>query len=107
MKHIHSLFRHILPFVWLPAFLLTPAAAQEFEQNPTLRAGDVLPAKLVRGDFHTVDETVRNDGVMNRYKLRIPQGELDVVGTDRLEIWIEEAAGLQKMEDMDAQLQLR
>lgn len=42
----------------------------------------------MRGDFHTVDDTVQNDGVMNRYTLRIPQGELNVVGTERLEVWV-------------------
>ncbi len=100
MKKIWSAVLRIVAIVGLPFVGLAPAAAQQFEANPTLRAGDVLPAGLVRGDFHTVDEAVQNDGVMNRYKLRIPQGELSVVGTDRLEIWIEESAGLQKMEQV-------
>jgi hypothetical protein len=100
MKTICFAALRVVAIVWLPFALVAPAAAQEFEANPTLRASDVLPAKLVRGEFHTVDDAVQNDGVMNRYKLRIPQGELSVVGTDRLEIWIEETAGLQKMEEV-------
>ncbi len=100
MKKICPVALRVVAVAGLLVAVSAPAAAQAFEANPTLRAGDVLPAKLVRGEFHTVDDAVQNDGVMNRYKLRIPQGELNVVGTDRLEIWIEESAALQKMEEV-------
>ncbi len=40
--------------------VFAPVAAQEFEESPTLRATEVLPANVVRGVHHTVDETVQN-----------------------------------------------
>ena len=83
----------------LPA-VFAAVGAQEFEEAPILQANQVLPPNLVSGPNHTVDETVENDGVLNRYTLRIPQGDLSVIGTDRLEIWIEESNALQVMEEV-------
>ena len=85
----------ILPFVSL---LPATSMSQEFEPTPTLQASKILPPSMVRGKYHTVAELVRNDGVMNRYTLRTPQGALVVVGTDRLDKRIGEIAALQQME---------
>jgi hypothetical protein len=40
-----------------------------YEPLPTFRASDLLPADLMTGDFHTIAETVDNDGYENRYTI--------------------------------------
>ncbi len=100
MQIMRPVMAGIAGVAWTALALLTPAVAQQFEAAPTLSASQILPPELVRGPHHTVDEAVQNDGVMNRYTLRIPQGDLSVIGTERLEIWIEESNALQAMEEV-------
>ena len=77
-----------------------PALAQQFETPPALNAQEVLPAGVIKGPHHSVDQAVGNDGVMNRYRLETPQGVLDVVGTERLYVRIDETVSLQKMYEL-------
>lgn len=75
------------------------SSAADFEQPPTLRAADVLPALWVKGPNHEVEAAVRNDGVRNQYRVETPQGVLEVDGTERLGIRIREIDALQLMEE--------
>ena len=76
------------------------AQAQGYESPPSLAAADVLPPEILKGPHYTVQQTVENDGVLNRYRVETPQGLLTVDSTDRLMIRLQEVEALQRMEDV-------
>lgn len=72
--------------------------AQDFEMPPTLRASEILPAELLKGPNHKVDQRVTNDGYMNHYTVRSRFGEFNAVSTPKLRKRIDEIAALAAME---------
>jgi len=55
------------------------------EGDPTmLKASELLPADLRKGNTYEVDEAVRNDGLINTYTLNSPYGRYEVKGDDQL-----------------------
>lgn len=66
--------------------IVIDASAARAESPPTLRASDVLPAALIKGEGFSVQEAVKNDGVRNHYLVDTPEGTTEVVGTQRLVI---------------------
>jgi len=60
------------------------ASAARVDSPPTLHASDVLPAALLKGDGFSVQESVKNDGVRNHYRVDTPEGTTEVIGTERL-----------------------
>ena len=76
------------------------AQAQGFESPPSFAAADVLPPEVLKGPQYTVQQTVENDGVLNRYRVETPQGLLTVDSTDRLMIRLQEVEALQRMEEV-------
>ncbi|HEX9770882.1 MAG TPA: hypothetical protein VGA50_17050 [Kiloniellales bacterium] len=76
------------------------AQAQGYESPPSFAAADVLPPEILKGPHYTVQQTVENDGVLNRYRVETPQGLLTVDSTDRLMIRLQEVEALQRMEDV-------
>ncbi len=71
-----------------------------FESPPVMRASDVLPSELRAGTYHRVDETVSNDGYLNRYIIHSLFGEITVDGTDLLDHTIKEIFAIAKIEEM-------
>jgi hypothetical protein len=59
-----------------------------------LEAGNVLPAEQLKGSNYQVDAKVRNDGLINSYKLDTDYGALDVESTAELQVRIEELNAL-------------
>jgi hypothetical protein len=55
-----------------------------FEEPPVLSASDFLPAELVKGEYHQVQEEVINDGYMNHYRVTSSFGNYEVTGTPML-----------------------
>ena len=45
------------------------AEPDSFEAASDLRARDVLPAELIKGEHHKVDKVVKNDGYLNYYRI--------------------------------------
>ena len=77
------------------------ALAQSFETPPTFAASELLSPEILKGPHYTVQETVENDGVLNRYRVETPQGMLTVDSTDRLMIRLQEVEALQLMEEVE------
>lgn len=48
---------------------LNAAAKSNYEKPSVLKASKILPADLVTGPHHRLDDKVRNDGYMNTYTL--------------------------------------
>jgi hypothetical protein len=66
------------------------AAGTDTETPPTLSAAALLPAAVLSGPHHTVDEVVHNDGYLNIYTLHSQKGDLRVESTALLMIRIHE-----------------
>ena len=85
--------------------LVLPSAgvAENFQKTPiTLRASKILPKALLSGSNFKVNESVKNDGLVNTYALETKYGPLKVESTARLLIRINELRALQKMEQLKA-----
>jgi len=73
---------------------------QDFEAPPTLSAAQILPASLVKGPNHTVDDRVLNDGYMNHYTIQSRFGQFEVVSTAKLRKRVDEITALVAMEQV-------
>ena len=65
-----------------------------FETPPVLSAKEVVPPQLLQGEFHTVQEEVRNDGYLNLYRISSEFGEFEAHGTLMLVIRVKEIQAL-------------
>ena len=65
-------------FLITVAHLLTiPGAIADnraYENAEDLSAADILPGDLLKGQHHTVDDRVRNDGFLNYYTIKSHYG---------------------------------
>ncbi|MGK0260700.1 MAG: hypothetical protein ACI96M_004153 [Candidatus Azotimanducaceae bacterium] len=102
MKRTNGLMISRVPVAALIGFGLSFAAssagAQNFEMPPTLSASELLPAELLKGPNHEIDQRVTNDGYMNHYVIRSRFGEFNAVSTPKLRKRIDEIAALAAME---------
>lgn len=71
------------------------------ESPPTLKASAILPKSMLSAPGCRVDETVKNDGYLNTYTLRTPEGELKVVSTALLAARLQECAAIAAMDKVD------
>ena len=81
------------------------ATAQQYEQPMERRAADVLPAEIVAGPNHRVQDAVLADGYMYRFVVDSPFGNVDVTGSGalrKLAPEIQAIAALREMENGDA-----
>lgn len=81
---------------------LAPAAAGEsYESPPVFQAAQILPAKLLKGPYHKVGPSVRNDGAMNHYTVESKFGRVTADSTAELKIRIDEMRALAAMQKVD------
>lgn len=60
---------------------LLAAEQTEHEDAAILKAGKILPAELLSGPNHRVDERVRNDGFLNHYNVDSEFGRFEAIST--------------------------
>ncbi|MEM7024716.1 MAG: hypothetical protein AAF637_19375 [Pseudomonadota bacterium] len=87
----------------LLAMALLPAqvAAQEYEAAPVFQASEILPADLISGPGFEVQPEVPNDGYVNLYEVRTPEGKkVEVQSTELLKIRIQELNALVQMNEL-------
>jgi hypothetical protein len=73
------------------------AWAQVFEEVKPVKTSLVVPQKLMRGPFHTLDPMTDNDGVTNYYKVLSKFGQFNVTGTLALHKLVHELPAIDKM----------
>lgn len=76
------------------------AAQSGYEASPVLSASKTLPPDLLSGPHHRVQETVYNDGFLNRYTLLSKFGGFVAVSTPMLRKRIEEINAMARMEQI-------
>ncbi|MDH3719340.1 MAG: hypothetical protein OES79_14570, partial [Planctomycetota bacterium] len=76
------------------------AESQElsFEAAADISAADFLPAEVLRGEHHKVDDRVRNDGYLNYYTIVSDFGEFEAVSTAMLKTRIGEINALGELD---------
>ncbi|MDJ0847341.1 MAG: hypothetical protein QNK04_03065 [Myxococcota bacterium] len=79
----------------------SPAGAAPFEA-PTLRASELLPAELLRGPHHTVDEQVGSDGFLPVFTVSSEFGRFEVAGEAALREQIREIEALAALREAGA-----
>jgi len=95
-----------IPFAVLitVAHLLTiPGAiadSRAYENAEDLSAADILPRDLLKGQYHTVDDRVRNDGYLNYYTIKSDFGAFDADSTATLKIRIGEIKALAELDEL-------
>lgn len=68
-----------------------------YEQPPEFQAARILPAKLLKGPYHTVASKVRNYGTLNHYTVESKFGKVTAGSTAELKIRIDEMRALAAM----------
>ena len=77
-----------------------PVSAQEFEPLPTLRAADVLPAELLEGPHHKVEDEVVSDGVSLAFQIRSTFGDFTAPSREMAELRIAEIAAIARLKEL-------
>lgn len=77
---------------------LAGGAEADFEAATMLAAGEVLPAKLLRGPNHTVQDKVYNDGFLNTYTIDSPWGQVRATSLPQLVQTIDELNAVARMQ---------
>jgi len=78
----------------------TPSVAQHrIESPPMFQAAKIIPAELLAGPNHRVDEQVVNDGFMNTYTIESRFGSFVANSGMELRIRVNEVNGIARMED--------
>jgi hypothetical protein len=81
---------------WTPGAIAEP----QFETAPVLKAAEILPPELLKGEHHRVAEDVRTDGYLNYYAIDSDFGELVAEGTPLLRMRVREIEALAELEEI-------
>lgn len=68
-----------------------------FEDVPLLKASDLMPAEILSGPYHRVEEAVINDGFTNYYNIESDFGNFKVFGNDMLITRVQEIYALARI----------
>ena len=91
----------VIAFAAFPGKVYSQASAERVKPPVALEAKDVLPADILAGENYTIESRVRNDGLINTYRLTTDYGPLDVESTAELLERINELKAMNAMEAMD------
>lgn len=91
-------------FILISAMILAvhsvPASESAFEAPASRAAEDVLPAELLAGPHHRVENEVLSDGYLNYYKIRSDYGEFDAASTAGLKTRVGEIEALAALDEL-------
>ncbi len=96
--------KYLIFLILLFIFAQHVSAADEFETAANLKASEILPSELLKGEHYRIDENVMNDGYINTYKIHSDFGIITAVSTPSLKMRIEEVqaiAAMKKIEETD------
>jgi hypothetical protein len=75
----------------------------DFEKPGTLSAKSILPAEVIKGKYHTVEEVVQNDGMFNHYRVNSDFGDFEVVFTNSVRILVNEIHAIAAMKAVETE----
>ena len=71
-----------------------------FEAVPLLNASDLMPAEILSGPYHQVEEAVTNDGFTNNYNIQSDFGNFKAFGNDMLITRVKEVYALAEIAEI-------
>jgi hypothetical protein len=77
-----------------------PAHAADYEKPPFLKASELLPADLLKGSHHEIEDQVVNDGFMNHFTIRSDFGTFEAKSRALVEIRVREVKGLADLQEL-------
>jgi hypothetical protein len=81
--------------VWLPL-----AAQEGDEAAPRFSAAELLPAAILQGPHHRVNDEVRTDGYFHAFTVSSTYGTFDATGRSQLAVRIREVAALTALDEV-------
>jgi len=89
-------------FILSMALAMQPTYIQaEFEKPGVLNAQSFLEPKVVKGEHFTVNEEVKNDGLLNHYTVKSSYGDFKVSSTSSLQLLIGEIKAIAEMKKIE------
>ena len=85
--------------ILLPAVLCL-AAGPAYEPDPTFKASQILPAKILKGAHHTVDEVVKGDGFYQQFHITSEFGDIGAEGRTVLHTRVSEVDALARLSEV-------
>ncbi len=83
------------------ALFAAPATgAGPYEEPPTLRAADLLPAAMLEGPHHTVDPEAQTDGFMTYFTIQSDYGAYRVASIEEAATRVREVHAMAVLDDM-------
>jgi hypothetical protein len=75
-------------------------AADGYEEPPVLRAADRLPAELLTGEHHRVDDRVVSDGFMNHFVVHSDFGDFEAESERMLGVRVREVYAIARLREL-------
>ena len=91
--------------LWLLVLPLASAqgpAGEGYEEPPVLRASEILPAELLSGPHHQVEEEVGTDGLLPHFSIQSAFGTFEARGDAELRARVREIQALAALNEVDA-----
>lgn len=83
------------------ASIAASLAQETFEEAPSFRAVDLLPAPLLESPRYRIDDTVTTDGLLAVFQLRTDFGDFECRGMEMLHMRLHELRALEQIADLN------
>ena len=100
INHLRYTFQIIVITVIIVISNAAFPAHHEFEEAAELHAANLLPADLLQGAHHAVEDRVQSDGYLNYYRIKSDYGDFDAISTSMLTIRVGEINALAELDDL-------
>ena len=94
--HIICFFLMCLIQIMSPQYLLA-----DFEKPSALKAQSFLEPQFLKGEHYTVNEEVKNDGLLNHYTVKSSYGDFKVSSTSSLQLLVGEIKAIAEMKKIE------
>jgi len=101
---INQLFSFVTVYLFiicLVCYAYPVFAHTDFETPPILQAESILKPEIIKGEYHTVDDQVKNNGLFNHYTVETPFGKFNANSTRSLKQLVNEINAIAIMEKVE------
>ena len=89
--------------LYLLSSLIPSVVQADSEENGRLKASIYLQAEIRKGPYHSVEETIVNDGFLNHYQISSPFGKYSIASDTSLYRLIRELQAIALMQKVDTE----
>jgi len=99
-EHVRATAAALVIALYFLAMWAASADEYVYDVPWDLKAADILPADLLEGEHHSVNDSVRNDGYLNYYMISSDYGAFEAASTAMLRTRVREIGALAELEDL-------